>query len=184
MKKMLMVLVLFCSLPAFAVQKNLTKGLQAGNQSVQKYFNAQYAHNLIAQEAKNQQAEADLQRRQSLLANLKASFAEQQARYQSILDNPSTPREIKLAAMEKLGNLEIMNAGLSIANVDNLSSSQDVDVDGYYRSNGTYVNPHYRSAPNNTTLDNYSTKGNYNPYTGAAGTRDPYSNSGFNYSYR
>lgn len=47
-------------------------------------------------------------------------------------------------------------------------------VNGYYRKDGTYVQPHYRSAPNNTTLDNYSTRGNVNPYTGQVGTRDPY----------
>jgi hypothetical protein len=47
-------------------------------------------------------------------------------------------------------------------------------VNGYYRSNGTYVQPHYRSNPNNSTFDNYSTKGNYNPYTGQPGTVDPY----------
>ena len=46
-------------------------------------------------------------------------------------------------------------------------------VKGYYRSNGTYVAPHYRSSPNSSTYDNYSTRGNVNPYTGQAGTRDP-----------
>lgn len=45
---------------------------------------------------------------------------------------------------------------------------------GHYRSNGTYVEGHYSSNPNNTTSDNWSTKGNYNPYTGKQGTRDPY----------
>jgi hypothetical protein len=49
-----------------------------------------------------------------------------------------------------------------------------VRVQGYYRSNGTYVAPYTRSSPNSTRLDNYSTKGNYNPYTGAAGTQNPY----------
>jgi hypothetical protein len=49
-----------------------------------------------------------------------------------------------------------------------------VRVRGYYRRDGTYVRPHVRSSPNSTTLDNYSTRGNVNPYTGAAGTRDPY----------
>ena len=53
--------------------------------------------------------------------------------------------------------------------------AQDVYVRGYFRSDGTYVQPHYRSAPNNTVLDNWSTKGNVNPYTGQAGTRNPYS---------
>lgn len=49
----------------------------------------------------------------------------------------------------------------------------DVHVRGYYRSNGTYVQPHYRSSPNGTALDNYSTRGNVNPYTGKEGTVNP-----------
>jgi hypothetical protein len=51
-----------------------------------------------------------------------------------------------------------------------------VSVKGYYRSNGTYVQPHQRTAPNSTRNDNYSTVGNSNPYTGEAGTqsRDSY----------
>lgn len=47
-------------------------------------------------------------------------------------------------------------------------------VRGYYRSNGTYVQPHYRSNANYTRLDNYSTRGNINPYTGAKGYANPY----------
>ncbi|WP_181106232.1 hypothetical protein [Xanthomonas arboricola] len=47
-------------------------------------------------------------------------------------------------------------------------------VNGYHRADGTYVQPHYRSAANSTTLDNYSTRGNVNPYTGKLGTVDPY----------
>lgn len=50
------------------------------------------------------------------------------------------------------------------------SAIAQVDVNGYYRSNGTYVNPYHRTAPNNTVSDNYSTKGNVNPYTGQPGT--------------
>ena len=50
----------------------------------------------------------------------------------------------------------------------------DVYVQGYYRSDGTYVQPHFRSAPNNSVLDNWSTRGNVNPYTGQLGTRNPY----------
>jgi hypothetical protein len=45
-------------------------------------------------------------------------------------------------------------------------------VKGYYRSNGTYVAPHYRSSPNYTPYDNWSTRGNVNPYTGEVGRRD------------
>jgi hypothetical protein len=42
-------------------------------------------------------------------------------------------------------------------------------VSGYYRSNGTYVAPYHRSHPNHTVTDNYSFKGNTNPYTGQEG---------------
>ena len=38
-----------------------------------------------------------------------------------------------------------------------------VAVRGYYRKNGTYVQPHVRTAPNSTVTDNYSYRGNYNP---------------------
>lgn len=45
---------------------------------------------------------------------------------------------------------------------------------GYYRSNGTYVKPYYSSTPNSYKYDNWSSKGNYNPYTGARGYRNYY----------
>jgi hypothetical protein len=47
---------------------------------------------------------------------------------------------------------------------------QDVHVNGYVRSNGTYVPPHYRSAPDGDPSNNWSTEGNVNPYTGEEGT--------------
>jgi hypothetical protein len=46
-------------------------------------------------------------------------------------------------------------------------------VSGYTRSNGTYVAPYVATNPNGTQRDNYSAKGNVNPYTGAVGTRTP-----------
>lgn len=54
-----------------------------------------------------------------------------------------------------------------------LSAFADVYVNGYYRKNGTYVQPHHRSASDSTPWNNYSTKGNSNPYTGQQGTVDP-----------
>ena len=47
-------------------------------------------------------------------------------------------------------------------------------VQPYVNKNGTYVEGHYQTNPNGTKLDNYSTQGNTNPYTGQAGTVDPY----------
>jgi hypothetical protein len=52
----------------------------------------------------------------------------------------------------------------------------DQHVRGYYRKNGTYVQPYTRTSPNNSVYDNYSTKGNTNPYTGKEGTVNPYNN--------
>ena len=42
------------------------------------------------------------------------------------------------------------------------------------RRNGSYVQPHARTSPNRTKADNWSTKGNVNPYTGKKGTRNPW----------
>ena len=44
---------------------------------------------------------------------------------------------------------------------------------GYNTPSGTYVQPHQQTNPNGTQYDNYSTKGNTNPYTGQQGTRTP-----------
>jgi hypothetical protein len=51
-----------------------------------------------------------------------------------------------------------------------LQAVADQYVHGYYRRNGTYVHPYHRSSPNGTAIDNYSYKGNVNPYTGKVGT--------------
>lgn len=47
----------------------------------------------------------------------------------------------------------------------------DISVNGYIRKNGTYVEPHYRSNPNNSVVDNWSYSGNINPHTGRIGTK-------------
>lgn len=46
-----------------------------------------------------------------------------------------------------------------------------VHVRGYTKKNGTYVGPHFRSKANKTKKDNWSHKGNINPYTGKVGTK-------------
>jgi hypothetical protein len=51
--------------------------------------------------------------------------------------------------------------------------AQDVYVHGYYRNNGTYVAPHYRSQPDSSYNNNWSVSPNVNPYTGKYGTRQP-----------
>ena len=63
--------------------------------------------------------------------------------------------------------LLISSAGFADARVTRVRS--------YIRkSTGTYVAPHYKTSSNRTKLDNWSTKGNYNPYTGKKGYTSPY----------
>lgn len=45
---------------------------------------------------------------------------------------------------------------------------------GYIKNNGTYVAPSFKTSPNRTKIDNYSTKGNSNPYSGKKGYVNPY----------
>jgi hypothetical protein len=57
-----------------------------------------------------------------------------------------------------------------------LSAFADQYVNGYYRKDGTYVQPHYRSDRDGNPYNNYSYLGNTNPYTGerATGNSDTY----------
>jgi len=47
-------------------------------------------------------------------------------------------------------------------------------VKPHIRKDGTFVEGHVRSAPNNTRADNYGSQGNSNPWTGQQGRIDPY----------
>jgi hypothetical protein len=44
-------------------------------------------------------------------------------------------------------------------------------VRGYVKKNGAYVQQHHRTSPDHTQRNNYSAKGNVNPYTGKPGTK-------------
>jgi hypothetical protein len=57
-----------------------------------------------------------------------------------------------------------------------VAEARSVRVRGYYKpSTGRYIMPHYRTSPNRTKWDNWSTKGNYNPYTGKKGHKSSWS---------
>ncbi len=57
-----------------------------------------------------------------------------------------------------------------------------VRVRGYFRRDGTYVRPHYRSDPDGNLFNNWSFPGNINPYTGkiAPGNPDTYLENYYN----
>ena len=82
------------------------------------------------------------------------------------LSKKNVPLSIGRHRMTRLLSLTLL-AGLIL--VPSLASADEY-VQGYYRSNGTYVQGYTRSSPNGTVTDNYSFKGNTNPYTGQTGT--------------
>ncbi len=63
-----------------------------------------------------------------------------------------------------------------------LTAIADQYVNGYFKKDGTYVEGYMKSSSNSTNLDNYSTQGNTNPYTGTEGTKaQDYSPNAANY---
>lgn len=60
-----------------------------------------------------------------------------------------------------------------VVEAKNTSSGGSNSVRGYTKKDGTYVAPHQRTNPNGTQRDNWSSKPNYNPYTGKEGKKEP-----------
>jgi hypothetical protein len=58
----------------------------------------------------------------------------------------------------------------------NESITASTRVRSYTKKNGKHVNSYHRSEADGTDLNNYSTKGNVNPYTGKRGTKSPKGN--------
>jgi hypothetical protein len=52
------------------------------------------------------------------------------------------------------------------------ADARPTHVRGYIR-HGHYVAPHFRTSPDHSRLNNYSTKGNTNPFTGKSGHKSP-----------
>lgn len=63
------------------------------------------------------------------------------------------------------------------------AEARDTYVRGYTQKNGTYVQPYHRSASDNSAVNNYGSRGNYNPYSGKQGQENPY-NADNNYTGR
>jgi hypothetical protein len=60
----------------------------------------------------------------------------------------------------------------------NVVEARTIRVKGYYKpSTGRYIMPYYRTSSNNSIWDNWSTKGNINPFTGKKGTINPWRSS-------
>src|SRR3569623_970895 len=53
------------------------------------------------------------------------------------------------------------------------SSGGSHSIRRYVKKSGTFVAPSHATNPNQSKLDNWSTRGNVNPHTGKVGTKDP-----------
>lgn len=76
----------------------------------------------------------------------------------------------KLIASSLLACLLFLGVGLF-----NSAHAKITSTRRYFKpSTGKYVAPYFKTSPNKTRLDNFSTKGNYNPFTGKKGYTSPY----------
>lgn len=53
------------------------------------------------------------------------------------------------------------------------AAKHPVHVKASTTKTGEHRQPHYRTSPDHTQRNNYSAKGNVNPYTGKTGTKTP-----------
>lgn len=67
----------------------------------------------------------------------------------------------------------ILGLALAFALLSCSCMAQSVYHNGYVNQNGTYVQPHYQSSPDQSYNNNWNVKPNVNPYTGEVGTRQP-----------
>lgn len=78
----------------------------------------------------------------------------------------------KISSLALLLLLGIAPTTLLAKKSDNNPSGSH-SVNGYVKKDGTYVQPHRATNPNQTQRDNWSSKPNVNPYTGKKGTKEP-----------
>lgn len=77
---------------------------------------------------------------------------------------------LALSIMFPMADLLAKRGGYSFST--HRSSSGSTRVHGYIKKRtGTYVYPHRRTLPDTSHYNNWSTKGNVNPYTGKKGSK-------------
>jgi hypothetical protein len=67
----------------------------------------------------------------------------------------------------------IVSAGLTLLLAATQASASSHHVRGHVSHKGNYVAPHRQTNPDHSKLNNWSAKGNVNPYTGKKGSVDP-----------
>lgn len=83
--------------------------------------------------------------------------------------------------MRYKSNKQTYGTSQTPSNTSNTNSSVRYQ-NGYTKTDGTYVDPHYKTNTTNTNTDNFSTKDNVNTFTGESGTKaKDYSKDALNY---
>ena len=76
--------------------------------------------------------------------------------------------------MKKLISAILLSIVLLLG-VSTFVEAKTTSVRGYVKpSTGRYVAPYFKTSPNKYKWDNYSTKGNINPFTGKKGYASPF----------
>lgn len=84
--------------------------------------------------------------------------------------------------MRYSNNKQSYRTGKSSSSSNSNTNSSVKYQRGYAKTDGTYVDPHYKTNNNKTNKDNFSTKDNYNYTNGKTGTRaKDYSNEAQKY---
>lgn len=105
---------------------------------------------------------------------MSGDFRALQAGYSSTSEHCSTNhRHMAIAPIRFVSLTAVLIGGLLSLQALAQVNPRNHTVRGYYRSNGTYVQPHHRTNPNWTINDNYTTIPNVNPWTGKPGTIPP-----------
>ncbi len=70
----------------------------------------------------------------------------------------------------------LLSTGVLALTLTASATHADVFVNGYLRSDGVYVQPHWRSDPDGIAENNFSYPDNLNPYTGKIAPGGPFFN--------
>lgn len=73
----------------------------------------------------------------------------------------------------KIQTIAVALLSIALASPAFARSGSTVHVRPHVTKSGSYVAPHVRTAPDHSKYNNWSTKGNVNPYTGKKGTKTP-----------
>lgn len=163
---------------------NLSSAIKSVDSTKNKYYISlafiQYfaaKKGLALKEKINQEKEVE---RQSLIAEIERERKLEIQRNKTYTNYSTNDYNSDYSKYNNFKNYDFPNSSdYSTSNMPSYQSSyfststnpNVVQVNGYYKSNGTYVEPHIRTAPNSTVKDNFSYYGNLNPNTNNIGTK-------------